>query len=442
MPKKTKKKQILLWVLLIILIVLTIVIAVPIATFYAQYQSVSYVPFVPVERPDTYVIPEYPEVIPGSEGITDFPDDLVETHVSSEVIPEDTYSDKEPFEVGESELDEPETETETEAVTIQPPSETTAPIESETLPPVIYVPAETSTPPSTQKPTAPSKTGTPVITAPKNNSTNSFGNSANAVSVYGRTPIYKVKQKDAAIINILVLGTDSRNVVTDRGRSDTMIVVSYNKKSGEVKMVSFLRDMLAPIEGYDWNRINTAYFFDGVGLSINTVNQLFGLDIQYFVVVDLNGARDFIDYIGGVEIALSESEARVIGVTYSKEPILLDGATSLLHMRNRSSDSDFGRTERQREVIVAVFNKILSEKSLPEILDITKYAMGMVKTNISATTLTSLATSIVGNAGSLSIESQSIPYSDAYQFAWYGKMAILSFDIQPTAERMLEFLYE
>ena len=68
--------------------------------------------------------------------------------------------------------------------------------------------------------------------------------------------------------------------------------------------------------------------------------------------------------------------------------------------------------------------------------------MGMVKTNISATTLTALAASIVGNAGDISIESQSIPYADAYQFAWYGKMAILSIDIESTAERLLDFLYE
>jgi len=438
MPKKTKKKRIFLWVLLIILVLLIVVIAVPIATLYAQYQSISYVPSIPVERPDSYVFPEYPEVILGSEGITDFPEDPEVPVESPDETQGEVDTDEATSEESNTELVEPETEMETETETSEPPSESSTP---ETLPPVIYVPTET-TPPSTQKPTAPQKTKDPVITAPKNNSNNSFGNSSNAISVYGRTPIYKVDQIDSDIINILVLGTDSRNVVKDRGRSDTMIVVSYNKKSGEIKMVSFLRDMLVPIEGYDWNRINTAYFFDGVGLSVNTVNQLFGLDIQHFVVIDLNGARDFIDYIGGVKITLSESEARVIGVTYSKDPILLDGATALLHMRNRSSDSDFGRTERQREVIVAVFNKIIYGKTLSEILDMTKYAMGMVKTNISATTLTSLATSIVANAGNLSIESQSIPYTDAYQFAWYKKMAILSFDIQSTAERMLEFLYE
>ena len=66
MPKKTKKKRIFLWILLIILVLLIVVIAVPIATLYAQYHSISYVPSVPVERPDSYVFPEYPEVIPGS----------------------------------------------------------------------------------------------------------------------------------------------------------------------------------------------------------------------------------------------------------------------------------------------------------------------------------------------------------------------------------------
>lgn len=427
MPKKTKKKRIFLWVLLIILVLLIVVIAVPIATLYAQYQSISYIPSVPVERPDSYVIPEYPEVIPGSEGITDFPEDP-EVPVES---PDETQGEVDTVEAtseeSNTELVEPETEMETKTETSELPAESSAP---ETLPSVTYSPPESET---TQK---------PATTTPKYNHDNSFANTSKVINVYGRTPIYKVEKIDDDIINILVLGTDSRDVALDRGRSDTMIVVSYNQKTGEIKMVSLLRDLLVPIEGYDWNRINTAYFFDGVGLSINTVNQLFGLDIQHFVVVDLNGAKDFIDYVGGVELTLSESEAKYVGLPYSKESILLDGAAALNHMRNRKSDSDFGRTERQREVIVAVLNKILSEKSLTEILDITKYAMGMVKTNISATTLTSLATSIVGNASDLSIKSQSIPYADAYQFAWYGKMAILSFDIASTAERLQEFLYE
>ena len=430
MPEKPKKKRIILRILLILLILLLVVIAVPITILYVQYRTISYTPSAPVERPDSYVIPEYPEVVPGSEGITDLPDDPP----TPSAPPEETSMD--------TDTSEPETDTaEADTDTTEPSPETTASNVPETLPSVTYTPPESDQAPAQTTTASQQNNGSPPTT-PKLNPNNSFSNSTKTINVYGRTPIYKVEQTDDDIINILVLGTDSRDVVKERGRSDTMIVVSYNKKTGAIKMVSLLRDMLVPIEGYDWNRINTAYFFDGVGLSINTVNQLFGLDIQHFIVIDFNGAKDFINYIGGIELSLSESEAKFAGVPYSNEPIQLDGSAALAHMRNRSSDNDFGRTGRQQEVIIAVFHKILSEKSLSEILDITKYAMGMVKTNISVTTLTSLAASVVGNAGDISIKSQSLPYQDAYQFAWYKKMAILSFDIQSTAERLHAFLYD
>lgn len=86
----------------------------------------------------------------------------------------------------------------------------------------------------------------------------SFGRNSNTVSVYGKTPIYKVEKKDPDIENILVLGTDSRDVTRERGRSDAMIILSYNKRTGAIKMVSVLRDSLVPIEGRGWNRIKAA----------------------------------------------------------------------------------------------------------------------------------------------------------------------------------------
>ena len=81
----------------------------------------------------------------------------------------------------------------------------------------------------------------------------SFGRNENVKSVYGKTPIYKVEKKDPNIENILVMGTDSRDVTRERGRSDALIVLSYNKKTGDVKMISILRDSLVPIEGRGWN---------------------------------------------------------------------------------------------------------------------------------------------------------------------------------------------
>ena len=277
----------------------------------------------------------------------------------------------------------------------------------------------------------------------------SFGRNENAKSVYGKTPIYKVAKKDPNIENILVLGTDSRDVTRERGRSDAMIVLSYNKKTGAIKMVSILRDSLVPIEGRGWNRINAAYSFDGVGLAVNTVNQLFDLDIQRFVVVDFNGVTDFIDKAGGVTINLTQAEVDYMTnysngkVKYNVGPNKFNGDRALVYMRIRKIDSDFKRTDRQRRVIETLARQILSEKSLSEIYDLTNFAFGLVKTNISLGELTSVVGDVASNAlgSGLKMESHHVPFSDAYAYKRYNGMAIISFDINDAARRVNKIIY-
>ncbi len=334
------------------------------------------------------------------------------------------------------------------------------------------------------------------------NSSNSFGNSANAVSVYGKTPIYKVEKKNPDIENILVLGTDSRDVTRERGRSDAIIIFSYNKKTDEVKMISVLRDSLVPIEGHGWNRINAAYSFDGVGLAVNTVNQIFDLDIQRFVVVDFNGVKDFINKVGGVDIRLTEAEAEyfnrtgTLGKQVEAGVCHLSGAPALTYMRTRKVDSDFGRTNRQQKLIQALANKILNEKALPEIYGLTDFAFKLIKTNITLPELTGVISAIAkaDNADSgeyeqlteestslqehtqveqntmqedvtaleeisavtdeaeaestaaqagkeLYMQAQHVPYDGAYSYKRYNGMAIISFDIDDAARRINRFIY-
>ncbi len=283
----------------------------------------------------------------------------------------------------------------------------------------------------------------------KYNYSNSFGRNENAISVYGKTPIYKVEKKDTDVENILILGTDSRDVTKERGRSDAIIILSYNKKTGSIKMTSVLRDSLVPIEGHNWNRINAAYSFDGVGLAVNTVNQIFDLDIQRFVVIDFNGVKNFVNKVGGVDIELTQAEVDYFNKTGALcMPIKvgvnhLSGAPALTYMRTRKVDNDFGRTARQRKVIESLANKIISEKSIPEIYELTDYAFKLVKTNISLTELTGVVASVATNAigQGLDIESQHIPYSDAYTYKRYNGMAIVSFDIDDAARRLNEFIY-
>ena len=277
----------------------------------------------------------------------------------------------------------------------------------------------------------------------------SFGRTENVKSVYGKTPIYKVEKKDPNIENILVIGTDSRDVTRERGRSDALIVVSYNKKTGSVKMISILRDSLVHIEGRGWNRINAAYSFDGVGLCVNTVNQLLDLDIQRFVVVDFNGVTDFVDKAGGVTISLTQKEVDYLTnysggkVHYEVGPNKFNGDRTLAYMRIRKIDSDFKRTARQRNVIETLAKKIVKEKGLSEIYDLTNFAFGLVKTNISLSELTSVIGNVASDAmrSGLDMESHNVPFNDAYTYKYYNGMAIVSFDIDDAARRVNKIIY-
>ena len=444
------KWKIVLIVLGILLLLLLVPVIILSSSLLVKYNTTSYEYVAPVERVEEYVLPEYPEIVLDTEGTWEEGVDLT-PEIPEQENPE-TTAETEPVQ------ESPETAAETEL----PPETEPVPEETEAVPEETEESSETQTiieevpeaekAPAIQTPSAPAETLPPVVNTPSekpaytapSNPDASFANS-NALSVYGKTPIYKVPQKNPDIKNILVMGTDTRDVTADRGRSDSTIIVSYNKKTGSIKLTSLLRDSLVPIEGVGWNRINTAYFYGGVGLAINTVNQLYGLDIQDFIVIDFNGTKNFIDYIGGVDVTLTPEEAHMYSA-YSGRDISaglthMDSTLAMMHMRNRTIGSDFGRTQRQRETITAVIKQIASKKSLNELYDIVDYSFGLVKTNISATDLLSLAASVLSNASSLSIESENVPFSDAYQFAWYNGMAILSYDIGQAAVRLNNFIY-
>ena len=393
----------------IILIVLCSILALAIAAVVAvgaslviKFHSKSYEYQAPVEREGEYVLPEFPQVSFVNDSASESDeDDPVDPHDAAENLPEE---EKEP-------------------------EETSPEVPHEALPSIINTPTT---------PTYPNY-------SPEYDRDASFSNASNAVSVYGSVPIYKVSQKDPNVRNILLVGTDTRDVTMERGRSDTMIVVSYNSSNGSVKMTSILRDTLVPIEGHDWNRLNAAYSWGGIGLCINTINQTFGLDIQEFVVIDFNGVRDFLDYIGGVDVYLTAEEAAYYNSKFNRS--LSEGMNhltrdlALAHMRNRTLGNDYGRTRRQRDVITAAMRKILTEKSVADIYDIADYTFSLVKTNISATSIASLAVSVFSQGSGLSITTENIPFSDAYQFAWYNGLDIISYDIPSTAARLSRFIY-
>ena len=112
-------------------------------------------------------------------------------------------------------------------------------------------------------------------------------------------------------------------------------------------------------------------------------------------------------------------------------------------MRIRKIDSDFKRTERQRYVIETLAKKIITEKSLSEIYDLTNFAFGLVKTNISLSELTSVIGNVATSAmqNGINIDSHNVPFNDAYTYKYYNGMAIVSFDINDAARRVNKIIY-
>ena len=167
--------------------------------------------------------------------------------------------------------------------------------------------------------------------------------------------------------------------------------------------------------------------------------------IQKFAVVDMSSFRKFIKRLGGVDVKLTKAEADYYNRIYDAGLVAgvnnLNPTLALAHMRNRTLDSDFGRTRRQRDVIEAVVNKMLEEKTPAQVNKLIKYGVEMIRTNIELTELLSLAGTVIAQKDSLKMESQSVPYANSYRSTWYKRKAVLSFDIEDAAKRINEFIY-
>lgn len=170
--------------------------------------------------------------------------------------------------------------------------------------------------------------------------------------------------------SILVLGVDER--AGDAGRSDTMIVLTVNPETNSTKLVSIPRDTYTEIIGRNVkDKLNHAYAFGGITMAMDSVEHLLDIPIDYVVQVNMDSFKDIVDAVGGVTVnnALNFTED---GHTFNKGKIHLSGEEALDFVRMRKEDprGDFGRQDRQKEVIQAVlrkgasFNNLLNYKSI------------------------------------------------------------------------------
>lgn len=221
------------------------------------------------------------------------------------------------------------------------------------------------------------------------------------------------------LVNILLVGQD-RMEGQKRQRSDSMILVTFNKSTNEITLTSFMRDQLVQIPGYKSNKLNAAYEIRGMKLLTETLLVNFGVAVDGIVEVDFGGFIKVIDLLGGVKIKLTEKEADYLTNhchgRWQFEPgtQILSGEQALAYARLRSIDTDYRRAERQRKVITAVITS-LKGQSLGQLLSLMDEVLPLVSTNLSNKKIMSYASDLFPMLASADIKTFRIPVEGTFE---------------------------
>lgn len=195
-----------------------------------------------------------------------------------------------------------------------------------------------------------------------------------------RTTKVELVQKEP--FSLLLLGVDERE--SDKGRSDTMIVLTVNPSTNSTKMVSIPRDTYTEIIGKDkLDKINHAYAFGGIEMAMQSVEGLLDIPIDYVIQVNMESFLEIIDIVGGVTVD-NETAFEVNGYTFNEGSIHLNGEQALGYVRMRKEDplGDFGRQARQKQVLQAILKEGASIKSLWNYKDVLNSFEKNIRTNM------------------------------------------------------------
>lgn len=257
-------------------------------------------------------------------------------------------------------------------------------------------------------------------------------------------------QPSEHVINILLVGKDVKEVDESVGRTDSMILLSLNRNTKQVSMVSFMRDCYVQIPGYSNNKLNAAYAIGGYQLLDETLKVNFGIDVDYNVGVNFTSFTKIIDKLGGIDIELTENEAKYILQKTKKDSGLtaginhLSGKQALWYARTRyvstgTESNDFGRTSRQRIVLQTVYHDMM-KLPLNDIIDIVYDVANDVETDMSITDIISLGTEVY-NMNLSDIQTHRIPSNDGFTDEIINRMMVLVVNFDKAQENLNEWLY-
>ena len=206
--------------------------------------------------------------------------------------------------------------------------------------------------------------------------------------------------------NILLLGTDSYKLETRFTRTDSMIILSINMATKQAKLTSIMRDTWVHIDGRRSNcKLNAACVYGGPELTMRTINQSFGMNLEDYVLINLPGLANVIDMIGGLDMDVTEAERRALNkglfdlsdysgmeqLEQSGENVHVNGNQAVAFARIRKIDTDYKRTERQRTVLLTMARKLKSANDPFTLVGVVTSLLPMVTTNLTLPEMMQLA---------------------------------------------------
>ena len=248
----------------------------------------------------------------------------------------------------------------------------------------------------------------------------------------------QAKEQLADYRNIAIFGIDSREDTYSKGnRSDCIIIASINNKTKEVKLVSVYRDTYVQIEGHGLDKITHAYSYGEAPLAIKTLNTNLDLNIKEFVTVNFDAVKEIIDDIGGIQMNITSEEAPHISGITKAGTYNLTGEQALAYARIRyATGGDYKRTERMRDVLTAVANKVKTF-NISQLNTLVDQVLPRVYTNITASDIFALLPS----ATSFKItESIGWPYETKGKTMdrWYGIPITLESNVTRLQQEVFE----
>ncbi|MBR2697674.1 MAG: LCP family protein [Clostridia bacterium] len=254
-------------------------------------------------------------------------------------------------------------------------------------------------------------------------------------------------------VNILLLGTDVK-YTNQYGRTDSMIVMSVNLATKQAKLTSFMRDIWVSMDGRSkTGKLNSACLYGGPALVMRTINEHFGLNLQYYALVNLSSMAEIIDLLGGLDLDVTEKEMNALNkglfdlsplsgmekLEEYGENVHLNGNQATAYARIRKIDSDYKRTERQRYVLTQIAKR-LQQENAGTIVSVIMKLLSCVETNMNMTQLMTIA------AAGLQMNMDNIPQfrvpaDNTYQTGTYEGIWAIKVDFNANKQKLHKFIY-